>query len=184
MTGVYLVVTLLLQLGANFTPGEAGLGNIPIALGSAIGGTLSGAILADKMGRAVLQVGALAQIVGASLLWFCLQNLDNFSIWQIVPGMVIAGIGTGMVVAALFDIVLSATDYSEAGSASGVLSAVQAIGSSVGVAVFGTVFFAGVALGNPAEGFRNALLLQMVFVVAFLALSPFLPKYANNETTH
>lgn len=183
-TGVYLVITLLLQIGANFSAGEAGLGNIPIALGSAIGGTLSGAILADKIGRGALQVGALAQLVGAGLLWFCLQNLDNFSIWQIVPGMLIAGIGTGIVVAALFDIVLSATDYSEAGSASGVLSAVQAIGGSVGVAIFGTVFFAGVTDGDPAAGFRNALLVQVILVVVFLAISPWLPKYANNETTH
>ena len=44
-------------------------------------------------------------------------------------------------IAALFSIVLAAVTDEEAGSASGVLSAVQSIAASVGVALFGTIFF-------------------------------------------
>jgi EmrB/QacA subfamily drug resistance transporter len=51
-TGIYLILTLFLQFGEKFTSSEAGLGNIPIALGSAIGGTISGAFLAEKIGVA------------------------------------------------------------------------------------------------------------------------------------
>jgi MFS family permease len=181
MTGIYLVITLLLQLGAGFSAGAAGVGNIPIALGSAIGGALSGAVLADKLGRSVLQVGALVQTLGAIILWFTLGDLATFSIWHIVPGMVIAGIGTGLVVAALFDVVLSSADNSEVGSASGVLSAVQSIASSVGVAVFATVFFSAVEVGKIADGFRNALLVQLGLLLAFLLLSPLFPKKAQGD---
>jgi hypothetical protein len=38
-----------------------------------------------------------------------------------------------------------------------------------------TVFFAAVDLGHPADGFRNALLVQFALLAAFLLLSPFFP---------
>ena len=91
--------------------------------------------------------------------------------------MVISGFGTGLVVAALFDTIISAIAGSAVGSASGVLSAVQSIASSVGVAVFGTAFFAGVTDHNSAVlGFRNSLYIQIAFVAVFVGLTFLLPK--------
>jgi EmrB/QacA subfamily drug resistance transporter len=181
LVGVQLILTLFLQLGEGFTAGGAGLSNIPIALGSGIGGALSGAVLADKLGRSVLQIGALVQLVGAGVLWFSAANLDSFSIWQLVPGMVVAGIGSGLVVAALFNVILGTLADKDVGSGSGVLSAVQSIASSVGVAIFGSVFFAQVTKGDPGQGFRNALLVQGALLLAFLVLSPLFPKKARPE---
>jgi hypothetical protein len=70
--------------------------------------------------------------------------------------------------------------------ASGVLSAIQSIASSVGVAIFGTVFFNKVASGHIDQGFRNALLLQVGLVSIFLVITFFLPKKAmdNSEYAH
>lgn len=181
MIGVQLVLTLFLQVGQNFTAGEAGIGNIPLAIGSGIGGAISGAVLADKLGRSVLQIGALIQLGGAALLYFALSNIDAFSIWQLVPGMLIAGLGTGLVIAALFNVLLGSVEDHEVGSASGLLTAVQSIASSVGVAVFGSAFFAAVTLGQPGEGFRNALLIQGALVIVFLAISPLFPRRARPE---
>ena len=176
MTGLYLVISLFLQIGQGFSAGEAGLGNIPIAVGSAIGGTLSGAILIAKIGRRVLQLGAGLQIVGAAVLWIGATAFTDFSIWQITPGLVIAGIGTGLVIAALFDLVLSSVSDSAVGSASGVLSAVQSIGASVGVAIFGTVFFGQIKTGDFVNGFTSTLIASFIFLVLFLLLVPFFPK--------
>jgi MFS family permease len=176
MTGLYLVISLFLQIGQGFSAGEAGLGNIPIAVGSAIGGTLSGAILIEKIGRRVLQLGAGLQVVGAIALWLGATNFDEFSIWNITPGLVVAGIGTGLVIAALFDLVLSSVGDKEVGSASGVLSAVQSIGSSVGVAIFGTVFFENIGQGDFTTAFTSTLIASLIFLGLFLALVPAFPK--------
>jgi len=176
-TGVYLILTLFLQFGEKFTAAEAGLGNIPIALGSAIGGTISGAFLADKIGgRYTLQLGAAVQLVGIALLWFALPSVSGFSIWQIVPALVISGIGTGLIAAPIFDTILSTVEPQQSGSASGVLSAVQSVFSSVGVAIFGTVFFNYALKGQADVGFRNALLVQLLLVVLFVGVSAALPK--------
>jgi EmrB/QacA subfamily drug resistance transporter len=179
-TGIYLILTLFLQFGENFTSAQAGLGNIPIAVGSAIGGTLSGAFLAEKIGgRFTLQIGAAVQLVGIIVLWFSLSGLDNFSIWQIVPGLVISGIGTGLIAAPIFDTILSTVEPAQSGSASGVLSAVQSVFSSVGVAIFGTVFFTYALKSQADVGFRTGLIVQVVVVALFVGIATFLPKRAQ-----
>ena len=177
-TGVYLIITLFLQIGEGYSAKGAGIANIAIALGTAIGGALSGAVLAEKFGTRVLQMGALAQITGAILLFVALPDMQSFNFWHIAPGMLVSGFGTGLVVAALFDAILLAIKDDLVGSASGVLSAVQSIGSSVGVAIFGTIFFNKVASGAIDAGFRNALLLQIGLVSIFLLITFALPKKA------
>ncbi|EMD28289.1 MFS transporter [Amycolatopsis azurea] len=181
LIGTQLVLTFFLQLGQGFTAGQAGLGNLPVALGTAVGGTISGGLLAAKLGRRVLQAGAILQFAGVAWLWFALADTTGFTIWQIVPGGTVAGIGAGIVIAAVFNTVLGAVDDDEVGSASGVLSAVQAIGGSVGVAVFSTVFFAGALVGRVTEGFREALVVQAIVIALFLLISPLFPRRARPD---
>ncbi|MCM1966450.1 MFS transporter [Streptomyces sp. G1] len=186
LVGTQLVLTLYLQIGRHFTAGDAGLGNLPLAVGTAIGGAVSGAVLADRIGRKVLQIGPLVQLAGAALLWFELDALttDSFSIWDIAPGVAVSGIGAGMVIAALFSFILAAVDDDEIGSASGVLSAVQSIGGSIGVAVFGSVFFDRAEAGEFTGGFHYALVVQACLLVAFLALTFLLPRQGRPEDEH
>ncbi|WP_371477430.1 MFS transporter [Kitasatospora sp. NBC_00315] len=186
LVGIQLVLTLYLQVGRDFTAGEAGLGNLPLAVGTAIGGAVSGAVLADRIGRRVLQIGPLVQLVGAALLWFELDGLHtaSFSILDIAPGVMVCGIGAGMVIAALFGFILAAVDDDEIGSASGVLSAVQSIGGSIGVAAFGSVFFAQVGTGGFTTGFHHALVVQACLLSAFLAITFLLPRMGRAEEQH
>jgi EmrB/QacA subfamily drug resistance transporter len=176
-TGIYLILSLFLQFGEQFSAAGAAVGNIPIALGSAIGGGISGGYLAEKIGgRLTLQLGAAMQLIGVTLMWFALPTVDNFNIWQLVPALVVSGIGTGLIAAPIFDTILSTVDTKLVGSASGVMSAVQSVFSSVGVAIFGTVFFNLALSGDAAAGFRDALVIQVVIVALFLAVTLALPK--------
>ena len=133
--------------------------------------------MAEKIGgRYTLQIGAAVQLAGIALLWFTLPSLDNFSIWQIVAALVVSGIGTGLIAAPIFDTILSTVEPQQSGSASGVLSAVQSVFSSVGVAIFGTVFFNSALKGQADVGFRNGLLVQLILVVLFVGIASVLPK--------
>lgn len=183
LIGTQLVLTLYLQIGRHFTAGDAGLGNLPLAVGTAIGGAVSGAFLADRIGRKVLQVGPLVQLLGTAVLWFELDGLDtaSFSIRDIAPGVAVAGVGAGMVIAALFSFILAAVDDDEIGSASGVLSAVQAVGGSIGIAIFGSVFFARAKSGDFTGGFHRALILQAGLLAAFFAITFLLPGKGRPE---
>ncbi|CAM5563450.1 hypothetical protein SCALM49S_09174 [Streptomyces californicus] len=95
--------------------------------------------------------------------------------------MAVAGIGAGMVIAALFSFILAAVDDDEIGSASGVLSAAQAVGGSIGVAVFGSVFFARAATDDFTGGFHHALIVQACLLVVFLAITFLLPERGRPE---
>lgn len=179
--GAQLVFTLFLQIGERYSAGQAGLSGLPLAIGSLIGGAVSGALLADKLGRAVLQLGAAIQVAGAVWLLVSLIDIDDFTIWQLAPGLVLAGLGSGLVIAGLFNIVLGSVEDHEVGSASGVLSAVQSIASAVGVAVIGSVFFGAIDDGGAGSGYQLALLVQTGLLVAFLVLSPLFPRRARPE---
>ncbi|MCX7290032.1 MFS transporter [Janthinobacterium sp.] len=83
LVGMQLVLTLFLQIGHGLTAGEASIANLPFAVGTACGATLSGAFLAARFGRKVLQLGAGVQLAGVALLQFELGKTAAFSAWQI-----------------------------------------------------------------------------------------------------
>ncbi|GJG88894.1 putative actinorhodin transporter [Gemmatimonadetes bacterium T265] len=181
LVGTQLVLTLFLQIGHGFTPGGASIANLPFAVGTAIGATLSGAVLAARFGRTVLQLGAAVQLAGVGLLWSELGQRGLFSAWSVAPGTLVAGIGAGLVIAALFSIVLTALDATQIGSGSGVLSALQSLAASIGVAVFGAVFFAAHPASAPATAFAGTLVVQAVILCTFLGVTFLVPARARED---
>ncbi|WP_328917580.1 MULTISPECIES: DHA2 family efflux MFS transporter permease subunit [unclassified Streptomyces] len=159
LAGLMLVLTLFLQYGLGYSPLRAGLTTFPWALGSAIGATLSGTWLGPKYGRRTIQAGLVttAVAIGAVALTVRLAG-DAVTGWQLLPSLLVSGIGLGVVMAPFFDIALAGVSDEETGSASGVLNAVQQLGGSIGVAVLGTVFFsrAGQGAGEGGPGTRGA----------------------------
>jgi EmrB/QacA subfamily drug resistance transporter len=176
MTGVLLTFSVFLQLGNGYTPLHAGLVFVPMSLGMAIGAGLSGAVLAKKLGRVAIQLGALVTLAGWLLLAIIVRG--GASGLDLLPGLALAGLGMGLAVAPLFDVVLAAVTDEETGSASGVLNAQQQLSGALGVAVLGTIFF-----GALSHGFEHALILtlwvQIGTLVAMLAVSPLLPRWAR-----
>ena len=164
MLGFMLVFGLFLQVGLAYSPLGAGLAMAPWALGTAIGAALSGAVLGPKFGRRIIHAGLLVMLVGLAGIWFTIHHYDvTTSAWALAPGVFVAGFGMGLVLAPLFNVILSSVAEHEVGSASGVLSAMQQLGSSIGIAVVGTVFFgllgtqAAAAAGTQAPAVRAAL---------------------------
>lgn len=181
LVGMQLVVTLFLQIGHGYTAGEASIANLPFAIGTACGATVSGAVLAARFGRKVLQLGAAVQLAGVALLYHEVGNTAAFSAWHVAPGMLVCGIGAGLVIAALFSIILASLDDRQIGSGSGVLSAVQSIAASIGVALFTGTFFAAHPAMTPDLAFRAALFVQAVILVAFAGVTLFFPTAAKPE---
>lgn len=172
--GTQLVFTLFLQLGHGFSAGQAGLAGVPFAIASFIGSGLAGALLLEKLGRSVLQFGAVLQL--GAIIWLVLAlSAVPFSFRQIMPALVLMGTGEGLIVASLISIVISAAEDHEVGSGSGLLAAVQAIASAAGIAAFGGLFFSFLDQGNPSLGYQRALEFQAIMVVLFIAVSFCLP---------
>jgi hypothetical protein len=112
----------------------------------------------------VLNVGSALLVVGMVLLLLLVRaNRVDLSSWDLVAPLLLAGLGLGLVVAPLSDVVLAGVHGPETGSASGVLSASQRIGGSIGVALIGVIFFwaigasAGPALAAVTPDLRSSL---------------------------
>ncbi|GAY08132.1 MFS transporter [Pseudonocardia sp. N23] len=181
MTGLFLVLGLYLQLGPGFTPLRAGLVLAPWALGVAVGATLSGTWLGRRFGRPVLQGGAVVMAAGIAGIVLTLHVAPPSTGWELAPALLVSGIGMGLFIAPFFDIVLAGVTLPMVGSASGVLNADQQLGSAIGVAVLGTVFFSTATTRGMGPAFEVVLWVTAAMVLAGAALAMLLPRRAREQ---
>jgi MFS family permease len=138
-------------------------------------------VLGPKFGRRTLQVGVAVSGLGWGLLVLALRGHGTVDFVNLMPGLFAAGLGLGLVVAPMFDIILASVTERETGSASGVLNAGQQLAGSIGVAVLGTVFFDTIAGGNFHRGLSDVLAIELGASVVLLGLSFLLPHRARAE---
>lgn len=160
----FLAWTLYMQVGLGWQPLRAGLTALGYAFGAATGASLSVALLAPRFGRSVLMVGALLNAAGfVGYSWLVVHYGPGIHSWTMVPALVVAGFGFGLVVAPMIDLILTDVPVREAGSASGLLTTTQQVGMALGVALIGVVFLAlldrgsGDAVDEATPGLRGQL---------------------------
>lgn len=184
MSGYFLVFTFYLQMGLNFTPLHAALTAFPFSLMVPVGAVFSVMKLVPKLGRNVVVLGLILCAIGItgveSVLPEAGASLNN---WQLLPVLLIAGAGMGMLASSLTDFSLSQVPQQDAGSASGVLNMMQQVGSSIGIAILGTIFFGFVGSSSGITGFAMGIRYAIWSAVGILILTiPFvflLPKKAH-----
>jgi EmrB/QacA subfamily drug resistance transporter len=168
-TAIFFVITVYLQNGLGYSALLAGLAVTPFALGSAVASAVGGRIV-NRRGRPLV-AGGLALVVGglAATVVALLLVPGRGGGWAIALPLLVAGVGSGLVISPNVTLTLAEVPVSRAGSAGGVLQTGQRIGSAVGIAVVGAVFFAGVATrGGWQEAVRHALLVAVALVAAAL----------------
>lgn len=134
--GFLLVNTLYLQNVRGYTPLTAGLYVLPMAAMTAIFAPLSGRIVGSMGTRLPLIIAG----AGIAVAGFLLTHLENGSSAGLLgPAYLIFGIGFGMVNAPITNSTVSGMPRAQAGVAAGVASTSRQIGSSLGVAVIGSV---------------------------------------------
>jgi EmrB/QacA subfamily drug resistance transporter len=151
--GLLLCVSLYGQLGEHWSPIHAGLTLTPMVIGIVIGMTVSFALV-NRLGRHLLHIGILLIAAGTVAIALALAGAHSASTWDLVPGLLLAGIGAGTSFAQLFGFVLNSVTMNEVGSASGVLEATQQLSTSLGVAALGTIFFSALAHHLPTDALQ------------------------------
>ncbi|MER5961970.1 MFS transporter [Streptomyces sp. NPDC002057] len=180
----FLVWTLYMQIGLGWSPLRAGLTGVPFSIAVSTAAGLSVQKLVPRFGRKVLQAGALTMIAGVLLYLFEAGRYGSgIESWQMIPPLVVMGLGMGLIVAPLTDAVLSEVPKEHAGSASGLINTTGQMGNALGLGLVSVVFF-GVIDGKPApkspaeagaaftDAFQNAMgwvagVLAVIFLVMF-----------------
>ncbi|MFC9703323.1 MFS transporter [Streptomyces sp. NPDC056943] len=180
----FLVWTMYMQIGLGWTPLKAGVTGVPFSIAVSLAAGLSVQKLVPRFGRKVLQAGALTMIAGVLLYIFEAGRYGTaITSWQMVPPLVIMGLGMGLIVAPLTDAVLSEVPREHAGSASGLINTTGQMGNALGLGLVSVVFFGVIDDRNLAQvptevgaaftdAFQNSLgwaagVLAAIFLVMF-----------------
>jgi len=158
---VFFLVVLELQVVAGFSPLAAGTAMLPVTLLLLLLSSRSGA-LASRIGpRLPMSVGPLLAAVG--LLLMMRIGPDASYLTDVLPGVVVFGLGLSLLVAPLTATVLAAAPPEHAGAASGVNNAVARTGSLLAVAMLpALVGLTGDVYRDPEafdSGFKMAILI-------------------------
>lgn len=154
------VVGVYLQQGAGLPATLAGLASLPVSIIMTVGSSWAGS-LAGRIGpRVPMTVGPLI-MAGASVLMLLVA--DPFDYWtQLLPGILLFGVGLTVTVSPLTAAILGAIDPARSGIASAVNNAVARIAGLLAVAMLGII--TGGAL--DLAGFHRSLWVIAAFMAA------------------
>jgi MFS family permease len=174
--GFMVVMAVALQVGLHEGPIASGVAMVPMAVGFFVA-SLAGPRLLTRYGSKVIRTGAVIQALGLLVLAVTVAtDWSGLSPLVLLPGMVVAGTGQGLVMPPLIRLILSEIPAERAGVGGGILATTQQSSLALGVATLGTLFLT----LSPTHGMHDALTLvlalQFVLTLAVIALSTRLPR--------
>jgi len=162
----FFLSALYMQLVLGYTPLQIGLAFLPPNLIMAVLSLGVSAKLVMRFGlRGPMTAGLL--LAGAGLLLFARAPVDGNFIPDVLPGMLLLGIGAGVAFNPVLMAAMSEVPQTESGLASGIVNTAFMLGGSLGLAVLASV--AAARTGNlTAAGAVHAEALAGGFHAAFL----------------
>jgi EmrB/QacA subfamily drug resistance transporter len=190
LIGFSLVFSLYLQIGLGYSALNTGLASVAQAIGMVVAFVIAGSSLNAKLGRRLLHLGFGVIIAGIALFGIILHmgGVGGATPWHLSPALFVVGFGMGLVMAPFFDLILAGVEPQEIGSASGTLNAVQQLGSALGIAILGTVFFHFLKIGptGPVKatverGMQWTLWVEIGLILLAGAAAFLLPRKSEPE---
>ena len=117
----------------------------------------------------------------AGIVVFLAMVSSTPSVWAFAPGLFLIGLGVGVMLTPLVNVVQSAFGDELQGEISGLSRCVSNLGSSLGTAVAGTILVAGIT-ATPERSYGLALAVLAVIGIVGLVAAAFLPRHLAPAT--
>jgi DHA2 family multidrug resistance protein-like MFS transporter len=157
LSGLVFFLSQYLQLVQGRPPFEAGLAELPAAIGAVVAGLIAGRVARRFSVRAVVSGGLAA--VGLALA--ALTVIDQHTGYPLLgAALLVVGVGAGFSFTVTADVILSSVPKEQAGSASAVSETAYELGAALGIALLGSIVtgvyrdFTGPA-GTPAAAHES-----------------------------
>ena len=177
--GMFFLGAIYMQKVLGYDALEVGLAFLPVAiLIGALSLWLSADLNARYGARATLLPGL--GLVVAGLLWFARIPTDATYVIDLLPVMIVFGVGAGLCFPSLMTLAMSSATPSESGLASGLVTTASQVGGALGLAVVATLSATRtkdlLAAGHPTasaltSGFHLAFLVGAGLVVAAMIVA-------------
>jgi EmrB/QacA subfamily drug resistance transporter len=145
--GFLFLNTLYLQDLRHFSPLRAGLMIIPLAVGQAVAANLSGRLVASRGARLPLTLGGALLAIGALLLVPLTAHTES---GYLLAAYAIFGLGAGMISPPVTNTAVSGLPPDQVGLAGALAASARQFGTSIGVAVTGSI------VASTGAGFINS----------------------------
>jgi EmrB/QacA subfamily drug resistance transporter len=146
--GFLFLNTLYLQEVRGFSPLEAGLCTLPMAVMTMVFPPISGRLVSTRGARIPLIIAGVALTVSCVMLSFV---GGNTSLTWLFASYVVFGVGFGFVNAPITNAAVSGMPRAQAGVASAIASTSRQIGSTLGVAVVGALIASSLGVSSVVK---------------------------------
>ncbi|MEU6709563.1 MFS transporter [Streptomyces wuyuanensis] len=165
MGGLFLPLMIYLQSDLGYSPLAAGAATVPMFALSSLCARLAGKWSDITSPRTLAALGFALLIAGTSSLAWLLH--PDISLGALMPSLLVAGIGVGLVSAPLAGIATRTLEPSLVGAASGVFNTTRQLGGALGSAATGVLLQAHLG-STPTTATQAAL----AFPAAALLVGP------------
>jgi hypothetical protein len=183
--GTFLLISLYMQNVLGTGPLETGLAFLPLAVALGVGVRAGNHVLMHAGVRVPMAAGFAATAGGMVML--SAAGVDGSYVGDVLPGMLVAGIGLGIVLVCVSVAVMTGAKDEESGMLSGLNTTGHEIGGTIGIAVLATIATGSAGATTPtglSHGLGDAFLavagLSTAAAAIALILLPsaaiFLPK--------
>ena len=185
LIGFFFLGSVYLQHLRGYSPLATGLVFLPVAVVTGIGAHL-GSQLVGRIGSRTTAVGLVLTAAGTvPLAWL---PADGRVYARLLPGLVVATFGIGVVFVTAITTALALVAPEEAGLAPGVVNTFHEMGGSIGVAVLSTVAASASASASgiehgAADGFTHAFTLSAITAAASALIALVLVPHSKPQTT-
>ena len=141
--GIFLAISIYLQLAKGLGAFETGIQFLGFALVTMFAAPMAG-VLSSRFGaKWIVTIGMLCE--SAALFWISRTLYIDKPVSSLIPPFMLYGLGVGLAIAQLSNLVLSDIPGDKTGQASGATNTVRQLGASLGIAIIGAVLFTGFA---------------------------------------
>jgi MFS family permease len=171
LLGLSFVVSVFLQTVRGYGAIETGLILTPATIGILLSSMAAGRLAQRRSQATLIRAGFIVTIAGVILLLLFARATSN--VLTFVPGLFLVGVGVGVMLTSSVNVVQSSFPEEDQGEISGLSRSVSNLGSSLGVAIAGTVIVSSLVTGNV--GYALALIVLAVFAAVGLVAAILLP---------
>lgn len=137
--GLLFALPLWLQNVLGYSAFGTGAILLALAVGSFVASGAAAQLTGSQGPVKVVRLGILLELIGVAAIGVVI-NVET-SLWLLLPGLFVYGIGVGLATAQLTGVVLADVPVERSGQASGTSSTTRQLGSALGIAILGTILF-------------------------------------------